>query len=394
LLAELAFVFAPVGRMFAFDTIIRKKINRSVIPSENVLYIFMPQLAIVLFFADAATWKLFTLRDSLSLKWALSDNICNHIIERYLLIDKNIPNYLIPLFQHPWAYKTLALGNIFFQLAPLALVIFVQKPMLRILAGLCFVIEEFGLATVMHLFDYQWLILFLLFVDWDYFIQSRTKQKIIHIPFYQFVYFVLYISFFGICGLAIPYFIWNLKPNPEFNSYPFSAVSIYSSFIGTHSIGTYKCVKIGVSVPDVKESVAVSALLASQFGSIRGATDTALLRKSFSAIPILLKNQNLDTNVRVKIYDEVVEYLKSPYPPRIKSIIKSLKAEYKNGRLYFVPSSADFKEHYLVFHHQKKMNIYLFNEVLRTVFKIQPRMDSITLNHPYLYGEKVHVLNS
>jgi hypothetical protein len=68
---------------------------------------------------------------------------------------------------HPLLYKALAFANITSQAMPMLACILVHRPRLRALCGLAFVAEVFALGHVMGLWNPYWLLMAIVFIDWD-----------------------------------------------------------------------------------------------------------------------------------------------------------------------------------------------------------------------------------
>jgi hypothetical protein len=103
------------------------------------------------------------------------------------------------------------------------------------------VIEEIGLAVVMQLFDWYWIPLFLIFIDWDYFLSFRNinttsilnnvKSRFILFSYssYIFIYFSIAFCFY----LPFGYY----ANGGGINSYPFSSYSMYSGLLVKNELG-------------------------------------------------------------------------------------------------------------------------------------------------------------
>jgi len=245
LLAQMPFIFAPVGRLFSVDFFINKYLLKKVIKnSENAIYVWMANFGIVAIFFNAFFWKLFSDRQSISLKWALSDNFRNQFIIRYSYLSEDIPGYLNFIVNSEFWYQFVAFLNLSFQFLPFLSLFFIKKPWIRFLWGFLFVIEEIGLAVVMQLFDWYWIPLIFIFIDWDYFlgkkkIEYQSTFKDVNIKLISAAYFIYGFAYFSIAfNLYLPFGLYANEGG--INSYPFSTYSMYSGILIKNKHGAVK----------------------------------------------------------------------------------------------------------------------------------------------------------
>ncbi|MCI5054500.1 MAG: hypothetical protein MRY83_00180 [Flavobacteriales bacterium] len=226
-LAHLAFIFAPVGNKFSIDTLIKKGKSRS----HSFWPVLLSQWAVALMFFMAFYWKVLSKSNVLDFKWVFSNSMRNHIIDRYIGVGEQVPNYLVDIIEIPLAFKTLALGNIIFQLLPVFACFMIRKPLLRLLFGCAFVIEEIGLSLVMQLDDLQWIPLITFFIDWDYLL-SRSKsitQITLNRPKRIRLYSTFIFLFLGFyLGFGTNYLKKYKLGVHEIMAYPFSTFAMYS----------------------------------------------------------------------------------------------------------------------------------------------------------------------
>jgi hypothetical protein len=169
LLAQLAIIFGRSGDTFAVDALIWK--NRTS-PHGYQWPIRLAQLAIALMFVSGMFHKVW--RGAPTLDWALSDNLRHHLLVHF---DANgLPRTALAdwMIDSAWRYKTAALGNLIAQTLPLVACFLVNRPVLRALCGVVFLTEVLALGFVMDLWNYQWLPLTVVFIDWDW-LRSRGR---------------------------------------------------------------------------------------------------------------------------------------------------------------------------------------------------------------------------
>lgn len=148
-----------------------------------------------------------------------------------MTLFQDFPAWIEFMLKDEILYKGLAVGNLLLQLLPIPALIFIRKPLLRALVGLCFILETLGLYYIMGLDDLEWIALYVFFVDWrllfarfttlpvsDY-IVSATKKK------WKLRFSVTFFSFYLISG----YNFIHPKFCCTFNTYPFSAFPMYST---------------------------------------------------------------------------------------------------------------------------------------------------------------------
>jgi len=154
---QLAIAFAPTTDALSLDVVARKLLGRPPRTARNCQWaVRLAQLACALMFASAALHKL-TSGGSLSLHWALSDNLRNQLLVHFDaagLPRTPVANWLL---DDVWRYRGAAVGNLVAQTLPLVACFLVHRPLLRAACGACFVLETLGLGYVMDLWDLHWL---------------------------------------------------------------------------------------------------------------------------------------------------------------------------------------------------------------------------------------------
>jgi len=239
-LAHIAFLFAPVGQYWSVDAWVRKRRNRPLTSIKNGFWaVVLGQCAVALMFASAFYWKaLYNVRAPFS--WAHWENMRNQLLYRYEWCGDPVPDFLEPMIQDPLVCGLLAWSNLLFQIMPILAVFFLNRPVLRLLLGLGFVVEELGLAVIMGLADLHWLPLIAFFVDWDHFLRSGTPvvqatTRYIHWKSGYAIGFVLIYLLFSlnVTGIAFGHNVYDLR------AYPFSQFSMYSGYFRSKIPGTF-----------------------------------------------------------------------------------------------------------------------------------------------------------
>ena len=164
LLALLAFLGARGGDALGLDALIARW-RKKPLPAANYQWsLRLVQIAVGLMFLSACVTKLVFG----GLHWALSDNLRHQLLIHYDLIGDTVhPPIVDWLLASSWRYEAAAVLSLISQAMPLAAILFVRRPWIRALAGLCFVMEIVALRTLMRLGNPAWIPLAAVFIDWD-----------------------------------------------------------------------------------------------------------------------------------------------------------------------------------------------------------------------------------
>lgn len=237
-LAHIGFLFAPVGQIWSVDALVRRWRERPLERVQNGWWaVVLGQWAVALMFASAFYWKaLYNVRAPFS--WAHWENMRNQLLYRYEWCGDPVPAFLEPVIQSPLLCGMLAWANLIFQIMPFLSLFFLHRPVLRLVLGMGFVVEELGLALVMGLADLHWLPLIVFFVDWDYFLPKGGKASPTTVAPWKFGYALAYIGTYVMLSLNVtgPAFGYNVY---DLRAYPFSQFSMYSGYFRSHVPGVY-----------------------------------------------------------------------------------------------------------------------------------------------------------
>lgn len=352
LLAQMPFIFAPAGRLLSIDFLINRYIRKKTVEySVNAIYLWMTNFGIVTIFFNAFFWKLFTTRKSFSFDWAFSDNFRNQIIIRYSYLGEDIPAYLNYIVNNEWAWQSVAFLNLMFQALPFLSLFFFKKPIWRLILGSLFVFEELGLMVVMQLYDYQWIPLILLFVDWDYFLGIKANFQVTFNRFEKlknilvnFLY-VTYIAAYLILCFNVFYFINGKLVNSKngINSYPFSSYTMYSSLLSKNEYGNVKVLGFGIKFSNKNNSDSLTNTIEKTLW--RKYYGYAFLTDSNDVINAIdfLKNYTLSLNKdfntdSIFLMRNIYEFNQYPKPAGVTSYIESfIGIKFKNKFYYLYP---------------------------------------------------------
>ncbi len=239
-LAHIGFLFAPVGQRWSVDALVRKWRGRPETQVRNGFWaVVLGQWCVALMFLSAFYWKAL-FNDKLPFAWAHWENMRNMLLLRYEWSGDQVPAYLGPVLDSPPLLGLMAWGNLIFQFLPILSVFVLHRPVLRLVFGLSFVVEELGLAFVMGLPDLHWLPLIAFFVDWDHFFQPGSRGMAITDGFqrwkktYAMGLIGLYLIFsLNVAGVVFGHNVYDL------GLYPFAKFNMYSGLMRTPGGGPY-----------------------------------------------------------------------------------------------------------------------------------------------------------
>lgn len=175
-LALLSTMFLPVGQFLSLDLILFPRMTRKIyrLTRNNGWAVFMSVGLVSLMYFNAFFYKVTTGR---GLNWALTDSLRNYIIERYLIYyHTDIPSHLQWIVDNEWAWKGLALGNLFVQGVAIFGIFWFHRPWHRLVLGVLFIMETLGLGVVMDLWMSKWFLIFVFYVDWDFFLKQLSPR--------------------------------------------------------------------------------------------------------------------------------------------------------------------------------------------------------------------------
>ena len=230
MLSHMAMLGSRSGDTLSIDWLIRRLrgLPPIDIPRAYQWSLRLVQLAVALMFAGAVFHKL--LYSHFTLRWALSDNLRHHLLVKYDLADMPRPWLADWLLQESWRYRSAALLNMISQAAPIAAVIFARRPWVRAAAGVFFLGETIALELVMQLWNYWFLPLAAVFIDWDRLIGWITKRgtsvPVLTKPFKPPRAIRIWIGVF-ITYQLVTSFVPTL--DQRLNTYPFSGFPMFAT---------------------------------------------------------------------------------------------------------------------------------------------------------------------
>lgn len=229
-LAHIGFLFAPVGQRWSLDAWWRHRRNRNKRKERDGFWaVVLGQWCVALMFLAAFYWKALH-NNRPPFAWAHWENMRNQLLYRYEWCGEAVPAFLASVMDSPPLLGLMAAGNLLLQFLPAVSLLFLHRPVLRLLFGFAFVLEEIGLAVVMGLADLHWLPLIAFFVDWDHFLQrGGTPLPVRHRRWkkgYAIGLIAVYVGFaVNVPGVLLRLDVFRLR------AYPFSQFSMYSDYM-------------------------------------------------------------------------------------------------------------------------------------------------------------------
>jgi hypothetical protein len=409
LLAQMPFIFAPVGRLISIDFFVRKYLFKvEAKKSFNAMYVWMTNFGIVAIFFNAFFWKLFSDRQSISLKWALSDNFRNQLIIRYSYVSEEIPTYLDFIVNSQFWWQLIAFLNLSFQALPFLSLFFLRMPIFRFVFGFLFVIEEIGLAVVMQLFDWHWIPLILLFIDWDYMFSKSQKTTSYHVfnsakskvilCFYG-VYLFAYLSIAFCFYLPFGYY----ANEGGINSYPFSTYSMYSTLLNKNENGLVKMLgfdidlKANALLKNKQEKIELIKKINRRFYGYHCLKDSIGVKNALVYLKKYLSSEYHVNADSIAIKRTIYEFTTYPEKAGVKKYVETNIGILNNDKLLYaypkltLTKDSIFIDPILLGFNKPEVNLMVYNYTLRKVVEIEigrfcfHRTDSIFQGNKVLF---------
>lgn len=158
--------------------------------------------------------------------WWDSDNMRFDLAVTWLAYDRmTVPWYVEWIWSTPWAWKGASLLHFLMQLAPVAALFSLRKPVARAIEGGFYVASIVGLGVIMGLWHLPWLMLAAFFVDWDRLITGLRPAAAVHGVRASKAVAVL-VPLFVFFGALHVVFLFQMD---KARLYPFSPLAFYSS---------------------------------------------------------------------------------------------------------------------------------------------------------------------
>ena len=319
-LALLAFQGARGGDALALDALIRRLRG---LPAYDLARgyqwsIRLVQIAVAVMFASGMWTKIFQ-DHTLTLRWALSDNLRHQMLVRYDLKGLSRPPIVDWLIDDAWRFRTVAALNLISQILPLVACFMMKRPLVRAACGAFFAVETIGLGDVMQLWNLYWLPLVAVFVDWDALlarlriIQAKPRDedrawRPPRGPFYFILAFVAYDAF----AAFVP------DMDQRLDSYPISRFPMFAVIRAREPYGEHLPYSVaGAKFELIADRPVDADWLEVSYPTIAQTRDAGELQKKLEGMLGHARARFPDANVRgVRVYLSIFETPAYPEPAR------------------------------------------------------------------------------
>jgi hypothetical protein len=181
LLAAIPLLFARC-QAFSVDGLWRRLRGQAPLePRGTRAAVLGAQVMVGLVFLSAASHKIY-LGNGEFLRWVFSDSLRNLVINQHFVLHRELSPFLSWVVSDELAWKSLALGAVVCQLLPVSAIFFIRWPWVRLLCGLALMAEVLSLKLVMGLFPQQFMVMVVLFVDWERLTSWLARQPLPALP--------------------------------------------------------------------------------------------------------------------------------------------------------------------------------------------------------------------
>ena len=246
LIAGIGFMFGRAGDFLSIDRIVRERILKRPLDTNRPVYYWpvflgMFGVATVYFGGFYAKWS--TPDFTYNFSWVWSDNLRNSISLPWLIMGKELPWNVDWIVNNPLIWKLGAAAHLGTQALPMLAIFSMQKPWIRLLEGSVFAAGIPLLLFAMGMWNPEWLLLTVFFVDWDHFFGKRfgyngysnTTQRI-PLP-----------AFFSTTTFAIAFIVINIlvivaryDDRGSSRLFPFSSMNFYSNVAALRPYSTHQ----------------------------------------------------------------------------------------------------------------------------------------------------------
>jgi hypothetical protein len=262
-LAQLALLGARSGDTLSIDAWLRRRRGLPLIDVARGYQwsLRLAQLAVVLMFAGAAFHKL--AHGHFTLRWAFSDNLRHHLLVRYDLAGTPRPAFVDWLLAESWRYQGAALLNMITQAAPLLAVIFVRRPLVRLLAAALFTTEVLMLGVVVELWNLHWLPLVAVFIDWEWLLRMRRESPERPEPHDPHVPPAGWRAPRGVTAFVIAFLVYDVVTafvptvDQRLNTFPFSSFPMFATIRARRPYGEHQAYSVVAGTYEVISEVPV-----------------------------------------------------------------------------------------------------------------------------------------
>jgi hypothetical protein len=280
------------------------------------------QVAVAVMYASGMFHKV--LHGHMTLAWAFSDNLRNHLLVRYDLASVPRPAIVDWMIDDPTRYHLAALGNLFTQTVPLAAIFLVRRPVLRALAGSFFVLETVALGVVMQLWNLHWLPLAAVFIDWEALLRIRqvpATPEGYKPPRGPSIFIIAFIVYDVVLAFAPGLDQWV-------NTYPISAFPMFATIRAREPYSAHQPYSVSGVHFEIEPSVGgASQWLDYQYRTVVQISDAGALEKKLAAILADARGRYPDTKL-VRAWLTIYEAPAVPAPAHFEPHPIAILGEY------------------------------------------------------------------
>jgi hypothetical protein len=338
-LAQIAFLGARGGDALSIDALVRKLRGRPQVDLARAYQwsLRLVQLAVALMFAGAAFHKL--MHGHFTLRWALSDNLRNHLLVRYDLAGLPRPPLVDWIIDDAWRYRAAAVLNLISQALPLAACFLVRRPVLRAVCGLFFVIETIALGEVVALWNLHWLPLVAVFIDWDALIARLWRRPAtvpVAPPGWQPRRAARWFVIAFVAYDALTAFVPAL--DQWLNTYPFSSFPMFATIRAREPFSDHLPYSVAADHFEVLSDQPIDAAMQRWFDhahrGMETVRDPAQLRARLTALVDQARERYPDTGIHgVRLYLTIFEAPAYPAPAHFEPYPIAIVGELRDGEL-------------------------------------------------------------
>jgi hypothetical protein len=234
LLSQIPFIFVKASNFLSIDAWLNRHKKKD--HSSDAWVVPFSQFVVASMFFCAMLNKLYGHGHPFA--WLNADNFRALLLLRYLSHNESAPWIVKYIINSQFLCTVLPYLNVLSQGLPMLSCFFLNRPYLRLALGTFFIFEVIGLGILMGLWNLYWIVLFVVFVDWDYFLnllfrkEQDVERKILPVltSFRKKALVTAGVSIWFSVILALTL---NPKLERHWNTFPFSSFSMYS-------VATYK----------------------------------------------------------------------------------------------------------------------------------------------------------
>ncbi|MDF1610273.1 hypothetical protein PZ897_18985 [Hoeflea sp. YIM 152468] len=234
LIAGIGFMFGRAGDFLSVDRLVRELIFKKPPNTDRPVYYWpvylgMFGVATVYFGGFYAKWS--TPDFTYNFSWVWSDNLRNAMSLPWLIRGQELPWNVAWIVNNPIIWKLGAAAHLATQGLPILAMFSMRKPWIRLLEGSVFAAGVPALLFAMGMWNPEWMLLTVFFIDWDHFLGKRFgyegySETTHRAPRLQLLATSAFASAFILVNLVI--IVVRYDDRGTSLLYPFSSMNFYS----------------------------------------------------------------------------------------------------------------------------------------------------------------------